>query len=194
MGKPERFGTDFAAAMDRLLLRNPDNLTGVVLRLAWYEGMTRDEIYALTWGQVDLERGVICLDDREVPFEGDMANCFALWREACGEVSRYVAVSEKTKERVSPPQLSRVARLALDEEGLDGVKLGDLRNQYIFRQVEQRGWESAIRTAGISVTTFRCNFSSGRNTRTAEKNASKEKRDIETVLARSKDSALLSSA
>ena len=189
MGKPERFGTDFAAAMDRLLLRNPDNLTGVVLRLAWYEGMTRDEIYALTWGQVDLERGVICLDDREVPFEGDMANCFALWREACGEVSRYVAVSEKTKERVSPPHLSRVARLALDEEGLDGVKLGDLRNQYIFRQVEQRGWESAIRTAGISVTTFRCNFSSGRNTRTAEKNASKEKRDIETVLARSKDSA-----
>lgn len=191
MGKPERFGADFAAAMDRLLLRNPDNLTGVVLRLAWYEGMTRDEIYALTWGQVDLERGVICLDDREVPFEGDMASCFALWREACGEGTCYVAVSTKTKERVTPQHISRIAHLALDEEGLDGVKLGDLRNQYIFRQVEQRGWENAIRTAGISVTTFRYNFSSGENARSspAVKEASEKRQDIETVLARSKDSA-----
>ena len=32
MGKPERFGADLTAAMDRLLLRNTDNLTGVVLR------------------------------------------------------------------------------------------------------------------------------------------------------------------
>ena len=191
MGKPERFGADFAAAMDRLLLRNGDNLTGIVLRLAWYEGLTRDEIYSLTWGQVEFERGVIRLDDREVPLEGDMANCLALWREVCGGVSRYVAVSEKTKERVSPPHLSRVVRLALDEEGLDGVKLGDLRNQYIFRQVEQRGWESAIRTAGVSVTTFRYNFSSGENARSspAVKEASEKRQDIETVLARSKDSA-----
>lgn len=190
MGRPERFGADLTAAMDRLLLRNPNNLTGIVLRLAWYEGLTRDEIYSLTWSQVELERGVIRLDDREVPFEGDMANCLALWREVCGKADGYVAVSEKTKERVSPPHLSRVVRLALDEEGLDGVKLGDLRNQYIFRQIEQRGWEDAIRTAGISVTTFRCNFSSGRNTRTApeEKSASEEKREIEAVLEESKDS------
>ena len=191
MGKPERFGADLTAAMDRLLLRNPNNLTGVVLRLAWYEGLTRDEIYSLTWGQVELERGLICLDGRDVPLEGDMANCLALWREVCGKADGYVAVSEKTKERVSPPHLSRVVRLALDEEGLDGVKLGDLRNQYIFRQVERRGWENAIRTAGISVTTFRYNFSSGENARSspAVKEASEKRQDIETVLARSKDSA-----
>lgn len=190
MGKPERFGADFAAAMDRLLLRNGDNLTGIVLRLAWYEGLARDEIYSLTWGQVEFERGVIRLDDREVPFEGDMANCLALWREVCKGCG-YVAISEKTRERVSPPHLSRVVRLALDEEGLDGVKLGDLRNQYIFRQVERRGWESAIRTAGISVTTFRYNFSSRENARSspAVKEASEKRQDIETVLARSKDSA-----
>ena len=190
MGRPERFGADFAAAMDRLLLRNGDNLTGVVLRLAWYEGLTRDEIYSLTWGQVEFERGVIRLDDREVPLEGGMANCLALWREVC-KGSGYVAISEKTRERVTPPHLSRVVRLALDEEGLDGVKLGDLRNQYIFRQVERCGWESAIRTAGISVTTFRYNFSSSENARSspAVKEASEKRQDIETVLARSKDSA-----
>lgn len=40
------------AAMRRLLERNRDNAVGAILRLAWLQGLLREEITALTWAQV----------------------------------------------------------------------------------------------------------------------------------------------
>ena len=43
------------AAMRRILNRYSDRPEGVILRLAWLEGLSRKELNELTWDQVDFE-------------------------------------------------------------------------------------------------------------------------------------------
>lgn len=57
------------AAMFRILARHPYSPEGVILRLAWQEGLSRKELNELTWDQVDLDGGSILLPDRTVPLE-----------------------------------------------------------------------------------------------------------------------------
>lgn len=54
-------------AMARILARHPYSPEGVILRLAWQEGLSRKELNELTWDQVDLDGGSILLPDRTVP-------------------------------------------------------------------------------------------------------------------------------
>ena len=60
-------------AMERILQKNPDNAAGTILRLAWQAGLLRDEIYRLTWGQIDFGEGQILLPDRAVPVSEELA-------------------------------------------------------------------------------------------------------------------------
>lgn len=144
-----------AGAMRRLLERHANDTTGVVLRLAWCEGLTRDEIAALTWEQVDFAASVLRLKDREVPLEEGTAECLRAWRERYGGVCPCVAVSEKRRDRLAPQSLSRLARFALDEEGQSEVRLQDLRFDFVRRQLEAHDWPYVLRISGLSVTTYR---------------------------------------
>ena len=55
------------AAMERVLTRFPYSPEGAILRLAWLEGLSREEIAALTWDQVQFEDNALTLPDRTVP-------------------------------------------------------------------------------------------------------------------------------
>ena len=59
-------------AMRRLLQANPLNPTGMILRLAWLQGLLRDEITNLTWEQVSFLDHQIELPDRNVPLCNEM--------------------------------------------------------------------------------------------------------------------------
>ena len=63
------------AAMFRILARHPYSPEGVILRLAWQEGLSRKELNELTWEQVDLDGGSLLLPDRTVPLEPSVADC-----------------------------------------------------------------------------------------------------------------------
>lgn len=52
------------AAMFRILARHPYSPEGVILRLAWQEGLSRKELNELTWDQVDLDGGSLLLPDQ----------------------------------------------------------------------------------------------------------------------------------
>ena len=54
-----------------------------------------------------------------------------------------------------PESISRLARSALDRAGLTGVRLADLHYNYILRQSAQQGWQEALRTSGLSISTYR---------------------------------------
>ena len=54
-------------AMRRILERERTGPEGAVLRLAWLEGLSRDEIAALTWEQVSFLDARLELPDRMVP-------------------------------------------------------------------------------------------------------------------------------
>ena len=113
---------------------------GIVLRLAWQAGLTREEISALTWEQVSFLDNRLELPDRMIPLEADLRA--ALWRlyENHHALSPRVALSSRGKRLLAPESISRLARLALDREGQTQVRLMDLRHDWILRQLESKSW------------------------------------------------------
>ncbi|MBR1660479.1 MAG: winged helix-turn-helix transcriptional regulator [Oscillospiraceae bacterium] len=152
MAKRE-FSPPDPSAMERLMARHDGDLTGLVLRLAWREGLKRAEIAALTWGQVDLEEALLRLPDREVPLEAETAQFLRRRMERGGR--GHVAVSDRLRRPAAPETLSRLAREALDEAGLEETDLRDLRWDFIRRQLETHDWTHVLRIAGLSVATYR---------------------------------------
>ena len=64
--------------MWKLLKENPGNAVGAILRLSWLQGMTREEICSLTWGDIYTEKKIIALKDREIPLNDDTQQCLHL--------------------------------------------------------------------------------------------------------------------
>lgn len=60
------------AAMRRILDRYSDSPEGIILRLAWLEGLSRKELNELTW---DFETQNLLLQDRTIPLEPSVAEC-----------------------------------------------------------------------------------------------------------------------
>ena len=144
-----------ADALKRILQRERASVTGVILRLAWQEGLTRDEVSSLTWSGVNLITNELYLPDRTVPITEDTAACLTQWQTLVGDYGPHVVVSEQRKARLAPQSISRLARTALDAEGQSKVRLLDLRYDFVLRQLEAHDWPYVLRISGISVTTYR---------------------------------------
>ena len=144
-----------AAALERILQRERTSATGVILRLAWQTGLTREEIASLTWDGVDLAAGELRLPDRTVPLMPDTAACLTRWRSIVEDCGPCVVVSERRRARLTPQSISRLARTALDAEGRSKVRLLDLRYDFVLRQLKTHDWRYVLRISGISVTTYR---------------------------------------
>jgi len=144
------------AAMGRILAQaGPE---GIVLRLAWQAGLSRDEISALTWDQVSFLDSRLELPDRMVPLEADLRA--ALWRlyELNHQLSPRVVLSSRGKTPLAPESISRLARLALDREGQTAVRLMDLRHDWILRQLADKDWAEVARISGVEVPALQVRF------------------------------------
>lgn len=75
--------------MWKLLKENPGNAVGAILRLSWLQGMTREEICSLTWGDIYTEKKIIALKDREIPLNDDTQQCLHLRITASSNMSPY---------------------------------------------------------------------------------------------------------
>ena len=134
--------------MFRILARHPYSPEGVILRLAWQEGLSRKELNELTWDQVDLDGGSLLLPDRTVPLEPSVADCLRERYARYRKLSDRVLIADRGKKPMTPENVSRLAKLALDSEG-QGVSLKDLRRDWIVRQIKAHGWACAARVSGI---------------------------------------------
>ncbi len=142
-------------ALERLLAEHPCDLEGVVLRLAWRAGLTRDEIWGLAWDEVDSEGRALRLTDRQVPLTDDAAECLETWRRRVEGLSPWVAVSQRNKQRVTPQHITRLTRDVLSGAGLEDTTLRDLRRDYIRARLKTEDWQRVTREAGLSVQTYR---------------------------------------
>lgn len=142
----------------RCLEADPFGPAGAILRLAWYQGLTREEICSLRWEAVDFDQRCLLLPDRAVPFEGDTEECLH-WRwERYARRAPFVILSDRDKTALTPESVSRLARRALAAAGEEGLKLMDLRHDFVQRQVERRGWAYAARVSGMYVGTVQSRF------------------------------------
>ena len=161
------------AALRRLLEREQTGPEALVLRLAWLEGLTREEIAALTWDQVSFLDDRLELPDRMVPLEREVRSF--LWklreaREAREEPGDpHVLLSARERKPMRLESISRIARLALDRGGLEGVRLLDLRYDWIIRCLDRMDWPEAARISGVEVATLQVRFSASAPAREAPK-------------------------
>lgn len=161
------------AALRRLLEREQVGPEALVLRLAWLEGLTREEIAALTWDQVSFMDDRLELPDRMVPLEKEVRSF--LWklreaREAREEPGDpHVLLSARERKPMRLESVSRIARLALDRSGLEGVRLLDLRYDWIIRCLDRMDWPEAARISGVEVATLQVRFSASAPARKAPK-------------------------
>lgn len=147
------------AAMSRLLAEQKKTAAGLILRLAWRQGLTREEIQRLTWDDVSFPDHQLCLPDRAVPLDRETETCLRLCFERQGTVSPFVVISDRLRRQMPPESISRLARTALDQAGLGGISLMDLRHDFIIRQLEQHDWPYVARISGIAVNTLYACFS-----------------------------------
>ena len=146
------------AAMRRVLEAEPISPEGIILRLAWQQGLSRDEISALTWEMVSFLDDRLELPDRMIPLEAEVRTC--LWRlfQAHSEVSPYVVLSSRDRTPLRPESISRLVRQALDREGQTAVRLMDLRHDWIIRQLADKDWPAVARISGVEVPALQARF------------------------------------
>lgn len=161
------------AAMRRLLEREQTGPEALVLRLAWLEGMTREEIAALTWDQVSFLDDRLELPDRMIPLDGEVRGF--LWKLHEAKEAReepgdpHVLLSARERKPMRLESVSRIARLALDRGGLKDVRLLDLRYDWIIRCLDRMDWPEAARISGVEVATLQLRFSASAPARKAPK-------------------------
>ena len=144
--------------MRQALKRYSFDPVGIILHLAWREGLERNEIHDLTWARVDFDAELIRLPDREVPLEAGTAEALKRWKSRCEGFSLYVAVSYRLRTHMALQSISSLARNALDSVGQTEITLKDLRYDFIRRQLAEHYWADALRVSGISVTSYRSGF------------------------------------
>ena len=145
------------AAMQRVFVRTSGGAAEVVLRLAWLQGLHRAEITALRWDQVDFAGRALLLPDRTIPLDPSAEACLRAWYVRCAGNSEYVAVSDRDQTPMRPESVSRLARQALNSEGL-ALSLLDLRRDFILRQIEAHGWSYAAQVSGVAAAALREEF------------------------------------
>ncbi len=146
------------AAMLRLLQDNVQNTAGTILRLAWLQGLTREEICALTWDQVSFAEQQINLPDRNVPIDAEMQMYLQTAYNVRDESCDFVLWSQKTRGPFQPESISNLLRRTLNSEGLTDVRLTDLRYDWILRQLETQDWATVARISGLEIRWLQENF------------------------------------
>lgn len=145
------------AAMQRVFARTSGGAAEVVLRLAWLQGLHRAEITALRWDQVDFAGRALLLLDRTIPLDLSAEACLRAWYVRCAGNPECVAVSDRDQTPMRPESVSRLARQALNSEGL-ALSLLDLRRDFILRQIEAHGWSHAAQVSGAAAAALREEF------------------------------------
>ncbi len=160
-------------ALRRLLEREQTGPEALVLRLAWLEGLTREEIASLTWNQVSFLDDRLELPDRMIPLDGEVRAL--LWKLHEAKEAReepgdpHVLLSARERKPMRLESISRLARLALDRGGLKDVRLLDLRYDWIIRCLDRMDWPEAARISGVEVATLQLRFSASAPARKAPK-------------------------
>lgn len=145
-------------AMEEALRENQSNAAGAVLRLAWQAGLLRDEIQRLTWEQVDFIDGTIVLNDRKVPMGQELAEWLRELRADREPGQESVVLSDRDRKPLTPQSISRLARAVLDKWGQTNVRLIDLRNDFILRQLEEHDWQYVSRITGVEAAGLNVHF------------------------------------
>lgn len=141
--------------MNAVLNRAGTSAAGVILRLAWQAGLTREEIRTLTWSQVDLMEWKILLPGRTVPLSVEMATFLLPLGEGCSPGAPVVG-SRRSGAPLTAQTISHMARSALTAGGGGDLCLTDLREDFALRLLaDGQNWQAVSRVTGMKAAALR---------------------------------------
>ena len=105
------------AAMERILTRFPYSPEGAILRLAWLEGLSREEIAALTWDQVQFEDNALTLPDRTVPLAPSAEDCLRERHRLYAQRDPHVIISSSPRTSSASASVSSSGASAILNPG-----------------------------------------------------------------------------
>lgn len=123
--------------MEAIVAQEGLSRNGILLRLAWQAGLSRQELQGITWEQVDLMQGWLQLPGRRIALCGDLFVALGQWQGCCDATPWVLPGREGALPLTS---ISRLAQQTLQRHGLEGVRLADLRHDYIIAQLHHRSW------------------------------------------------------
>ena len=133
----------------QVILEERGSPVGLTIWLTWKHSLMMKEIVALTWADVDLEAGIIRLEDREVAMDRTLKGWLAeILEERSEGDDPHVVLTPSSRRPYDGPRLSRAVKNVLIKAGLDQVTLRDLylRGQYdrkdalLLRRAEEQGY------------------------------------------------------
>ena len=131
---PERAPDVNEILLSRLLHSEGTSAAGTALQLTWQAGLTLEEITALTWDQVDVQRRLLePIPGKTVPMNDGLAQFLERLRMESGESGGTVLRAPRSRLPMRPDRLSRVVRAALVRAGIDDLTVRDLRQDYAIR-------------------------------------------------------------
>ena len=111
----------------RIVQQEGSSVVGLALWMGWKLQMQPGEFLNLTWSQVDLDRGLLRLPDREIPMGSRLSR---LLGDVCDHrkdpTQDRVLLTPGTGKPMDLARLSTVIRTALIRGGLEQLSLGDL--------------------------------------------------------------------
>ena len=111
----------------RIVQQEGSSVVGLAIWMGWKLQMQPGEILNLTWSQVDLDRGLLRLPDREIPMGSRLSR---LLGDVCDHrkdpAQDRVLLTPGTGKPMDLARLSTVIRTALIRGGLEHLSLGDL--------------------------------------------------------------------
>jgi len=143
--------------LNHLLIQYKDRVEELIIRLAWEAGLTRPEIAALEWKDISLDDGLIHLSNRSVHMEDDLRHCLEARYDLFPPPQYpYVVITDGRKMHPCDGHIGLLVAKAMDsEEALFGIRLNDLRDDYIIRLLEKEGINNTIRKSGVAISTLR---------------------------------------
>ena len=134
------------AQLARIVLAERESPAALTVWLTWKHGLLVKEIVALTWDELDLEEGVITLEDREVLMDEALMDWLEELRAGIGPGGDpHVVLTPHSRRPYDGPRLSRLVKEFLVRAGLDHVTLRDL---YLKGQHEKKE-NLLLRRAGV---------------------------------------------
>lgn len=140
--------------IQEIIQKNSGSAVGLALQLSWELGMELQESVGLIWDQINFDKDLIRLPDRNISIGADLKqSLLTLYRSRTPDADPHVLLTSRTKQPYDRFGISRAIRTALVWGGTD-ITFQDLLCQQIqkdedtaiLRCIEERGsitWRDA---------------------------------------------------
>ncbi len=123
------FNKPDAKKIDAMLEEERGTAISIIVRLAWHAGLIRKEIAQLKWENINFEKRMLWVQDREIPLHDALYS--SLLEYSDNNNSDYV-IATKQGTSYAEYSIANLVAYTLDYYGMGNIRLMDFRHDYVI--------------------------------------------------------------